>query len=141
MNLIIEKGSLFELKDTHILAHCISRDCALGAGIASQFRNYYPEIARDLSYYIKKTGTKRRCIMYSNVANLITKEKFFNKPTYEDLTEALYEFKQIIIIKKYKKIAIPKLGCRLDCLSWIKVRKIIIDIFSDLDIEIIVKVN
>lgn len=32
-----EKGNLFEVPDKYYLAHCVSTDCALGAGITVQF--------------------------------------------------------------------------------------------------------
>ena len=137
----IEVGDLFELKDTHLLVHCISRDCALGAGIASTFKKYYPDLASDLSIYIKQTNTDRRCLIFKGkVANLITKERYFNKPTYDDIQLALDELKQIIINKGYTKIAMPKIGCGLDNLSWVKVKKMIIQTFNELNIEIIVRV-
>lgn len=136
----IEKGDLFELKGTHLLVHCISRDCALGAGIASAFRKYYPDLTRDLSIYIKKTSTERRCLLFNGeVANLITKDKYFNKPTYEDLQLALNELRDIVIKKGYAKLAMPRLGCGLDGLSWRIVKKMIIETFNDLNIEIIVR--
>lgn len=137
----IEVGDLFELKNTHLLVHCISKDCALGAGIASTFRKHYPDLARDLSIYIRKTGTNRRCLVFNKkVANLITKEKYYNKPTYEDLQLALDELKKVVVIDKgYTKLAMPKIGCGLDGLSWSIVKKMIIETFNDLNIEIIVR--
>lgn len=136
----IERGDLFELKGEYLLVHCISKDCALGAGIASTFRKHYPNLARDLSIYIKKTNTTRRCLIFNGeVANLITKEKYFNKPTYEDLQLALNELRDIVINKGYTKLAMPKIGCGLDGLSWCTVRNMIMNTFNNLDIEIIVK--
>ena len=37
-----------------------------------------------------------------------------------------------------KRLAMPKIGCGLDKLKWEDVSKIIKDVFSDTDIEIIV---
>ena len=42
------------------------------------------------------------------------------------------------IIMQLLTIAIPKLGCGLDKLEWDKVKKLIENIFSDIDIKIIV---
>lgn len=137
----IEQGDLFDLKNTHLLVHCISKDCVLGAGIASTFRKHYPELASELNFYIMNTNTTRRCLLFNGeVANLITKERYFNKPTYEDLQLALDELKGIVINKGYTKLAMPKIGCGLDGLSWRIVKNMIIQTFNHLNIEIIVRV-
>ena len=36
-----EHGNLFEVSDKYYLAHCVSTDCALGAGIAVQFQKRF----------------------------------------------------------------------------------------------------
>lgn len=143
MNLIEEKGDLFELKDTHLLVHCISRDCALGAGIASEFRKYYPEMPNELFEYLSHSAINHKCVIYNyKVANLITKERYFNKPTYDSLRESLIQLREIITTKyKFDKLAMPRIGCGLDRLSWAKVKKIIVEELGMLDIEIVVRVK
>lgn len=143
MNLIEEKGDLFDLKDTHLLVHCISKDCALGAGIASAFRRYYPEMPGQLFEYLSHSRINHKCVIYQyKVANLITKERYFNKPTYDSLRESLIQLREIITTKhKFDKIAMPRIGCGLDRLSWAKVKKIIIEELGMLDIEIVVRVK
>lgn len=138
-----ERGDLFELKDTHLLVHCISRDCALGAGIASSFKVHFPGMAEDLYRYIQlnPNSIERTCLIYMNrVANLITKDRYFNKPTYDSLRTSLIELREIIIRKQYNKIAMPRIGCGLDRLSWRKVKLIIEQELGMLDIEIVVRV-
>lgn len=142
MRLIEEKGDLFELMNTHLLVHCISRDCKMGSGIALQFRNYYPNMANDIKNYLITSNTDKRCILYGDrVANLITKERYFHLPDYSNLEQSLIELRQIIIKKRFTRIAMPTIGCGLDMLSWNKVRKIIQNIFNDLNIDIIVRLK
>lgn len=138
-----EKGDLFELKDTHLLVHCISRDCVLGAGIASRFRVYFPEMANSLFRYMQtnENAINRKCLLYNNsVANLITKDRYFNKPTYESMRESIQELREIIIRKQYTKIAMPRIGCGLDKLVWRKVKLIIQEELGMLDIEVVVRI-
>lgn len=143
MIFIEEKGDLFDLKDTHLLVHCISKDCALGAGIASSFRRHFPEMPNDLFRYmqINDNAINRKCLIYMNrVANLITKDRYFNKPTYDSLRASLIELREIIIRKQYTKIAMPRIGCGLDRLSWRKVKLIIEEELGILDIEVVVRI-
>lgn len=143
MIFIEEKGDLFDLKDTHLLVHCISRDCALGAGIASSFRRHFPEMPNDLFRYmqVNDNAINRKCLIYMNrVANLITKDRYFNKPTYDSLRASLIELREIIIRKQYTKIAMPRIGCGLDRLSWKKVKLIIEEELGILDIEVVVRI-
>ena len=68
--------------------------------------------------------------------NLITKSKYYSKPTYDDLRASLECMKGLVIENEVKKLAMPKIGCGLDRLQWGKVREMIKEIFGDLDIEI-----
>lgn len=45
MDLIEKKLNLFKVPGDYALAHCVSRDFKMGAGIASQFRAQYPDMA------------------------------------------------------------------------------------------------
>lgn len=138
-----ERGNLFDLKETHLLVHCISRDCALGAGIASSFRTEYPGMVEDLNKYLSNNiqSRDRRCLLYMNkVANLITKERYFNKPTYDNMREAIRELRDVIIRKQFVKIAMPRIGCGLDRLSWRKVKPIIEEELGILDVEVVVRI-
>lgn len=125
------------------LAHCISADCAMGAGIAKEFSAQYPGMRK----YLKERGVDPECpfemvgsaIVYSNVINLITKRQYFSKPTYGTLRNSL-EFMRDYIVRWHhiSKLAMPKIGCGLDKLQWLKVQRILEEVFADVDIHIII---
>ena len=69
---------------------------------------------------------------------MITKERYWGKPIYESVTQALEKCRKICIEKGIKKIAMPTIACGLDGLSWEKVSQIIKETFKDTDIEILV---
>lgn len=121
-------------------AHCISRDYALGAGIAVEFDRRYNMRSRLIKLAEEKPETlDEKCIQVENVFNLITKEKYWRKPSYKSLRESLLEMREKISKdKNVKKLVMPKIGCGLDRLSWDKVEPMIQEIFKDLDIEIVV---
>lgn len=133
------QDDVFNHKDCYY-AHCISRDYALGAGIAVEFDKRYDMRNRLLKLAEEKPETlDEKCIEVENVFNLITKEKYWEKPSYNSLEESLLEMKEKLSKNKnIKKLVIPKIGCGLDRLSWDKVEPMVQEIFKDLDIEIVV---
>lgn len=132
MKLTIKKKDLFTEKDCYF-AHCISRDYALGAGIAKEFNRRY-----GMRNKLKELGSSDKSILIDNVFNLVTKDKYWHKPTYKSLSESLIELKEQMGILEIKKLAIPKIGCGLDRLDWEQVKNLIEIIFYDTDVEIIV---
>jgi predicted nucleotide-binding protein (sugar kinase/HSP70/actin superfamily) len=133
------QDDVFNHKDCYY-AHCISRDYALGAGIAVEFDKRYDMRNRLLKLAEEKPETlDEKCIEVENVFNLITKEKYWQKPSYKSLEESLLEMKKKLSKNKnIKKLVIPKIGCGLDRLSWDKVEPMVQELFKDLDIELVV---
>lgn len=137
------KQDLFTVPDDYYLAHCISADFALGAGIAVEFNKQfnmreilklkYPNFLHNyINYHFGGTA-----LIEGRVINLVTKERYWHKPTYETLKEAL-NLAYFRIPSDCHKIAMPQIGCGLDRLEWNKVSQIIKDIFQDTDIEILI---
>ena len=139
-----EVRDLFSVPDDYYLAHCISADFGMGKGIAVEFnkrfdmkhilRTKYPD-------YVNQFHRQKRlsdCILEGRVFNLITKERYFEKPTYNTLTGALCKMKALCQSENIHKIAMPIIGCGLDRLEWDKVSRIIKDVFQEKDIEILV---
>jgi len=143
MNLTIEKRNIFTLdKKEWYFAHCISLDCKMGAGIAVKMKKKFhlgglEEAIKNFPFadFIKVPV----CFRHNGVLNLITKKKYYGKPTYETMKGALVSMWHLVDNNpEIKKIAMPKIGCGLDRLSWPKVLEIITEIFKDTDIEILV---
>lgn len=129
------KQDLFLMDEKYYLAHCISSDYALGAGVAVLFnRKFY------LRPTLKRIGTHKfpDCILIDRVFNLVTKNKCYNKPTLDSLQESLNLMKEEIIEKNIKFLAMPLIGCGLDRLDWNEVSQQIKNTFQDIDIEIII---
>lgn len=137
MNLIEEKRDLFTVDDKYYLAHCVSDDFVLGAGIAVEFANRYNIREKLREQYPNGLG-RADCVFIGNVFNLITKSKYYHKPTYKSLQISLQRMYNIIVEKDIKYLAIPKIGCGIDQLEWNQVKDIIKKLFNDVDIEILV---
>lgn len=144
MQLKIEKRDLFQVPDEYFFCHCISADFALGAGIAKKFadlgvRDELLEMGRGEHWhgrgYCIQTASPRPHGTY----NLVTKEKYWHKPTLSTLRQALADMlDDDWLYESRAKIAMPKIGCGLDRLQWSDVEPLIREVFADTDFEILV---
>lgn len=139
-----EVRDLFAVPDDYHLAHCISADFGMGRGIVLEFnkrfnmkailQTKYPNFLTE-HWSGKECGA---CILEGRVLNLITKERYFHKPTLGTMRCALNSMRSVCINNNVQKIAMPIIGCGLDRLNWDQVSELIQEIFSDTDIEILV---
>lgn len=139
-----ESKDLFTVSDDYYLAHCISADFGMGNGIVVEFNKRF-DIKRKLQTkypeYLKQYTHKRiggDCLLENRVFNLITKERYFHKPTIITMRLALEKMKQICLKENIEKIAMSIIGCGLDRLNWTDVSEQIKSIFSDTNVEILV---
>lgn len=147
MELIEIKGNLFDEKTFagDVYVHCISADFAMGKGIAREFCRKYPVFSYQKTalrdYYLKNpNGVFLVRIDDILIANLVTKEKYFNKPTYASLKKSLRACSDVLSEHglPVKRLIMPKIGCGLDRLDWSCVKPLIEDVFSDTDYKILV---
>ena len=138
-----KEQDIFELsnKDNYYFVQCISSDFKMGKGIALEFNKVFNcknELVKEFKNF--KWENTGRCIKAKNsiVFHLITKNKYWDKPTYRTLKESLIELKTLCIEQNIKKLVMPKIGCGLDKLQWNTVKEDIIKIFNDTDIEILI---
>lgn len=135
-------GDLFRVPQGYYLAHCISGDYALGAGIAKKFDAEYNmrfKLFRD--YAIpdgEKSANVGRALLVDNVFNLVTKERCFHKPTYDTLYDTLVDMREQCEDFDITRLAMPLIGCGLDRLEWDKVKDVIEDVFENTNIEILI---
>lgn len=126
-----------EYEDGYLYAHCIASDFRMGAGVAVPIAKQF-HLHEALSEVPKPVLEHPTCILTSGVFNLITKNVSNGKPKYEDLIISLKMMRNQCILGEKKKIAMPKIGCGIDGLSWFVVSALIKDIFKDTDVKILV---
>lgn len=139
-----EQGDLFaeEILSDYALCHCISSDFALGAGIAKAFAAM--GVKRKLCAEFPKSWQGRGYCLFVEVdgvlvANLVTKERYFHKPTLGTLRQSLEDLRKQASERDLKKLAMPKIGCGLDKLKWEDVSTTIKEVFGDTNTEILVR--
>lgn len=131
---------LFKTDPSWVVAHCISADAALGAGIAKQFRNRFPKLAYAVAQAnphvpdCVRYETPNWCVVY----NLVTKRKYWQKPTRPDLFASLDRLVVQMRAHGETKLAIPLIGAGLDRLSWPPTAKYLQQLADQFDLEIVV---
>ena len=139
-----EIKDLFSVPNDYYLAHCIGADFGMGQGIVVEFNKRFDMKRKLQSKYPDHINQwthmkwSYNCILEGRVFNLITKERYFHKPTYDSLRGAVQMMQTIAFTKGITKIAMPIIGCGLDKLQWDKVSKIIKEVFANTDVEILV---
>ncbi len=118
----------------HKLAHCVSTDCAYGAGIAVTFKDKYgvEKVKK------QKTG---ECVVTQEgdgrtIFHLIIKRKCTDLPTYGDFTNSLKHMRDWCVEHRVKSVSVPRLGCGLDKLDFQRVQNILSKVFTGIDIVI-----
>lgn len=133
---------LFTVPQGYYLAHCISGDYALGAGIAKKFNEIYNMRFKLHKNYPIPDGEKfdnvGRALLIDNVFNLVTKNRYFEKPTYDTLRETLEDMKYQCDDLDINKLAMPRIAAGLDRLDWEQVKEIIDEVFEDTDIQVVI---
>ena len=129
-------GDLFTCRDS--IAHCVSEDLQMSAGIAKIFRQTFKRVD-ELQWQNKRTGEVAilnkgdRFIYY-----LVSKKRYFNKPTLNSLKQCLIEMRNHAHQNQVERIGMPLIGCGLDKLKWYDVKNIIHGVFTDSPVEITV---
>ena len=101
----------------------------MGAGIAVPMKKkFHLGGLKNLDEAVRKHPT---CIYRNGCFNLITKDKYWKKPTYESLRISLKVMRDQAKASGIEKIAMPKIGCGIDGLSWPRVREMLKEMFED----------
>ena len=137
MKIIEKKANLFTYECS--LGHCVSEDLAMSKGIAVIFAKHFKRID-ELRNQNPKVGSMvvldepdNRKIYY-----LVTKKRYYDIPTYDNLKSSLICMRDHIIQNNVKELALPRIASGLDRLKWDLVKKIIIDVFDSVDVHIII---
>ena len=130
-------GDLLVYGEKFPIAHCISGDLVLGKGIAKKIDNKF-KVRRELGFMGIKRMDVGMCIKTNDIYNLVTKNRYNDKPIYTDLFRALTDMKMQLKGAGITKIYMPTIGCGLDRLSWHTVYGLICHVFSNTQIDIVI---
>ncbi|CAF1278841.1 unnamed protein product [Adineta steineri] len=129
-------GDLFSVASNVSLAHCVSQDMSMSKGIATLFRNKFGQINELKNQNVSVGGCAYIISNDRHIFYLVTKEKYFYKPTMKTLESSLRTMRDLCIKNNIHHLAMPRIGCGLDKLNWDQVSRLIQHIFEEDDIEI-----
>ncbi|CAI6372075.1 unnamed protein product [Macrosiphum euphorbiae] len=136
-NMVIEEtGDLFDAPLNYSITHYISQDVKMSQGMAIMFRRKFGNVEILKSQHPKIHGVlyirqENRYILY-----MVTKPKYWQKPSLEDMFLTVQNLKFVCIELNIKKLEMPRYGSGFDQLDWLSIRTMIRFIFKETDIEI-----
>ena len=133
-----ENRDLFTVPQGYYLAHCITADFSLGAGVAKKMDEVYNMRAKLKELYNYPMDCVGEVLTVDNVYNLVLKKTADKKAKYKKLRLALDDMKIEMECDLVTKVAMPRIGCGHEGLEWERVKEIIEDVFKDTDVEILV---
>ena len=89
------------LYSPHSFAHCISADLAMAKGLARQVKSWYP--AAPSAIRLRYPPDIGSVLIYFDpiseryIFSLVTKSRYYHKPTYDSVLASLYELREIVI--------------------------------------------
>ena len=113
----------------------------MGKGLASTIACCYPEL-QELRKLPINNFPPGSLVTYLDqqhqrfIYNLVTKRRFFHKPTYATLELSLQALKRHLKRHNIHELAIPKLGCGYDQLHWPAVFSLLFKVFSGSNLTI-----
>ena len=112
----------------------------MGKGIAVEFKNRFQKVDELVA---QNRGIGEAAILGPLAQNryvyyLITKERYFHKPTYDTLRASVVYMKNHALANGVTDISFPRLGCGLDGLLWGQVKKMLKEEFKDTGIKLTV---
>lgn len=130
-----KKMDLFTIGEEYHLAHCVSADFAMGAGIAVEFQRRF-RIREQISGELPESVPM--VIKTGRVFNLVTKKMSWMKPTYPSFIESVKMLKRQMDTYGITKIAMPKIGCGIDGLDFGVVKEHILNTFDDPKYDVVI---
>ncbi len=128
------QGDLFCSSDS--LCHCVSEDLNMGKGIAVAFKEKFKNVDELKKQQVKVGGVAMLQLENRFIYYLVTKVRYYHKPTYDSVRRSLETMRTHIIQNNIVSLSMPKIAAGLDGLDWDKVKQMIFEVFSKVPIKI-----
>ena len=134
-NLLEKEGNLWDSDES--IAQCVSADFKTAAGVARKIKQQLlmrkptPNSVRRKVRWPQNIKKPQRFVYH-----MITKTRYFHKPTYKALRASLIALKSHAETNNVTRISMPRVGCGLDQLDWQKVRDMIQDVFHGSTVQV-----
>lgn len=141
----LTKGNFFDFEAT-IRVNTVNCYGAMGAGVALQFKNLFPNMFNEYKKLCNKKEIKigklhiwKSDDIFSNltIINFPTKDHWKDPSIYEYIEKGLVSLREYLLTISPQTITIPALGCGHGGLDWEKVKPMIYNQLNSLDHNIL----
>ena len=130
-------GNVFDSKDS--IAHCASADFKMSAAIARHFKHNFPtRYPSDLEHSHTPLWPQWLPETRRYLYHLVTKQKYFNKPTYSTLRASSVRMRSHAENNSFSRISMLCIGTGLEQLDWDKVKLLIQETFPTSPVQVVV---
>ena len=129
------------IQQPNSIGHCISADARLSKGFDGFLFLRLPgrrSTCRKAKLFMGRVFPFWDTTGKRYIYNLVTKERFCDKPSLSMLSKTLEAMKSHASMNGVSTITIPKLGCGLDQMNWQEVVTLLRDIFAYADVQLVV---
>ena len=136
-HLLEKEGNLLDSDES--IAHCVSADFKMAAGVARKIKQQFP-LKKPTPNSVRQKALWPQIVekLQRFVYHMITKTRYFHKPTYKALRASLLALESHAETNNVTRISMPRVGCGLDQLDWQKVRDMIQDVFHGSIVQVTV---
>lgn len=132
-------GNVFKSHISLPIVHCVSKDGALLKGFAADVRRDHRQYKNNSKpFHLSGLVTSTYGVSTRRYLHMVTKEKFFHKPTYNSLRSGINALKNYCVSNSITRLAMPRLAAGLDKMEWSEVSAILIRTFSFTGIKLYV---
>lgn len=138
--LIFKEGNIADAyKRGELIAHCVSSDFEMGIGVAKVLADLEPEMREDLRRSFPKKRNrgdfKPMVVSYKEkIWNLVTKYRYFDKPTVTEVKECLIELRETLHVMfgvaNVKHVSMPMIASGADKIPWDITKALLEEIFE-----------
>lgn len=155
MRFDIRQGDLMQVDEKYVICHCISEDCAMGAGVVVPIQKKYTGVRNACTAYAEEHQANGKPVVGTafpytcpagRVYNLFSKQWVHQRAgdgiTHEQyhtqLKSCLEDLCGQMLENGEMYLAMPKIACGIDQCRWEDIEKIIRGVFAGTPIEILV---
>ena len=130
-------GNVFDSNDS--IAHCVSADFKMSAGIARHFKRIFPtNYPSNLDHSYTPLWPQWLPETRRYLYHLVMKQKYFNKPIFSTLRASLERMRTHAENNSISRISMPCIGAGLDQLDWAKFKLLIQETFPTSPVKVVV---
>jgi hypothetical protein len=144
----VVKGDIVSADETWKM-HFVSADLRRSKGVALRLAEVFGPVdlrkgGECVVGLVKMQRLEMKGGHVTHLLNLITKRKYFHKPAanperfLSDIVTALRNLRDYCDKMRIRRLALPRVGSNLDRVNWRWTQRKLLEVFEDLDIELIV---